>query len=1235
MKRVYSTILIFIMMLLVNCTMINADEIQPTMSIDNITAEPGADVKVPIAIKDNPGVCGAVISISYDDKLSLTNIVSGSAFSSLFMTKPGDMSAAPLRLLWDGLENDLSNGEIAVLSFTAPDEPGEYEITLSHEDGDIINSDLNPVDILLDNGSITVKGEGSDGGHSEHTGGTATCIHKAICSECGEEYGEIDPNNHVHTEIRNKKEATASEDGYTGDTYCSDCNALLEQGTVSPKLDIVVDENAPTIYISDSAAFIGKEVTIPIMIRRNPGITGFSYDLIYDDSVLTLKTISGGEVLRDGQITTNGNVINWYTTDNVTEDGTIIITTFEVSEDANAGRTTVAVTPHDGKRNLVDENGNYVEANYIAGTIDVSKGIQGDVTGDGDITIADVVVLNRHVLGKTSLSEDKAALADVNGDGDITIGDVVVLNRRVLGKENTSSKNGSKEELQFGAASSDVPVISAESVTVLPGDTFDIPVIISGNTGIAGFAFSVSLPDKYVLNTIVRGSSVSDGTFSTNGTDCTWYASDNMQSDGEIIILNITADVEAESGDIVVSVKDGKPNNVSDEEGNTVSIQFEPINVVIDRRTECEKKGHSGGVATCTKKAVCEICHEEYGEVDPDNHAGETEIRGRKAATVSEDGYTGDIHCVDCGALIQTGTVIEKVQETHVHEYVEQTTKNPTCVEEGLKTLTCSCGESYTETIPAAGHVMDFINETLPGCTEDGNIGYYHCSICGNDFLNADGTSQLSSDQIIVGKKGHRWDEGAVTKEATPEQSGIRTYTCLTCGATKDEAYDYVEPVSISDHTFANNTNLESFIIGASIIEIGDEAFAGCVNLKQIFFEGDMPSFGSDVFKDVPEDAVLYYPSENSTWSREGLENAGISLKVGLWNPNEGSILSKPIGTCTVSLSENSFVYDGNAKHPELTVKDGDTILTKEADYTVVYGDNINAGFGTYVIYGTGSYTGEMEGTFAIAKAQGSLQMEAEELEKSLEDQQFVLSIIDLVTDGTVKYSSSDPSVAAIDENGCVSLLSGGTTTLTARAEGKNYTTEEDHLVLTVIDERKDNAITVSNMVIKGNGMDQTVKLNVSALGGADVLCTSSDSRISFSDGTIMHINGSFAGKVTITITTTETAQYKAATSSTSIVVLPKAASIKKVKNSSKKKVSVTWNKSTGAHGYEVQYALNKSFSKKVKTVTISGENTSSKTIKKLKKRKKYYFRVRSYVLVDGVKYYSDWSGVKSVKIKK
>ena len=80
------------------------------------------------------------------------------------------------------------------------------------------------------------------------------------------------------------------------------------------------------------------------------------------------------------------------------------------------------------------------------------------------------------------------------------------------------------------------------------------------------------------------------------------------------------------------------------------------------------------------------------------------------------------------------------------------------------------------------------------------------------------------------------------------------------------------------------------------------------------------------------------------------------------------------------------------------------------------------------------------------------------------------------------------------------------------------------------------------------------------------------------------------------------------------------------------KQLTATWKSVSDVSGYEVQYSTSSKL-KKAKTVKVK-KSAKKTTVKKLKKGKKYYVRVRTYKTVDGKKIYSDWSTVKSVKVK-
>ena len=67
-----------------------------------------------------------------------------------------------------------------------------------------------------------------------------------------------------------------------------------------------------------------------------------------------------------------------------------------------------------------------------------------------------------------------------------------------------------------------------------------------------------------------------------------------------------------------------------------------------------------GTAATCKAPANCSICGQPYGEKNPSNHTGGTEVRNQKEATTTTEGYTGDTYCLGCGEKIASGTVIPK-----------------------------------------------------------------------------------------------------------------------------------------------------------------------------------------------------------------------------------------------------------------------------------------------------------------------------------------------------------------------------------------------------------------------------------------------------------------------------------------------------------------------------------------------------------------------------------------------
>ena len=155
MKKLWILLCMIVSLLCVN-KQVYAASANPNLTVSTVSAEPGSTVEVPISIANNTGICGAALSVSYDEKLVLTGVSAGEAFSSMAFTKPGDLSANPVKLLWDNVDVDKTNGTIAILTFQVPKEAGTYKVSVSCEADDVIDSDLNSVTLNIANGGIQV-----------------------------------------------------------------------------------------------------------------------------------------------------------------------------------------------------------------------------------------------------------------------------------------------------------------------------------------------------------------------------------------------------------------------------------------------------------------------------------------------------------------------------------------------------------------------------------------------------------------------------------------------------------------------------------------------------------------------------------------------------------------------------------------------------------------------------------------------------------------------------------------------------------------------------------------------------------------------------------------------------------------------------------------------------------------------------------------------------------------------
>ena len=160
------------------------------------------------------------------------------------------------------------------------------------------------------------------------------------------------------------------------------------------------------------------------------------------------------------------------------------------------------------------------------------------------------------------------------------------------------------------------------------------------------------------------------------------------------------------------------------------------------------------------------------GDVDSNGKVDATDARTALRAAVGLDklnaaelaladvDFDGDVDATDARLILRAAVGLEQL---HSHSYTSAVTTAATCENKGVKTFTCSCGDSYTEEIPAGGHKAVTDKAVAATCTAAGKTEGTHCSVC-NKVLKA---------QEVIPAKGHK----AVTDKGTAA-------TCTTAGKT-------------------------------------------------------------------------------------------------------------------------------------------------------------------------------------------------------------------------------------------------------------------------------------------------------------------------------------------------------------------------------------------------------------------------------------------------------------------
>ena len=168
------------------------------------------------------------------------------------------------------------------------------------------------------------------------------------------------------------------------------------------------------------------------------------------------------------------------------------------------------------------------------------------------------------------------------------------------------------------------------------------------------------------------------------------------------------------------------------------------------------------------------------------------------------------------------------------------------------------------------------------------------------------------------------------------------------------------------------------------------------------------------------------------------------------WTDSNPSVVVNPSANTGMTLTIDNIAaqtYTGSALTPAVTVKAGETTLAVNTDYELRWDNNTNAGVATVAAIGKGTYFGQFATqTFVINKADGSISFASETVNKNTGDSPFTNELTK-TGDGTVSFESTDTGVATVNDEGLVTIVAAGSTTIKATVKNTpncTYTSNTD-----------------------------------------------------------------------------------------------------------------------------------------------------------------------------------------------
>ncbi len=319
-----------------------------------------------------------------------------------------------------------------------------------------------------------------------------------------------------------------------------------------------------------------------------------------------------------------------------------------------------------------------------------------------------------------------------------------------------------------------------------------------------------------------------------------------------------------------------------------------------------------------------------------------------------------------------------------------------------------------------------------------------------------------------------------------------------------------------------------------------------------------------------------------------------------------------------------AYTYTGQAITPPVRIEDDGNILTEGVDYQLTYAQNVNAGTATINILGINKYTGSTSTTFQINPQQLGRAQVSPVSEQVYNGKEHVPPIT--VSNGDkVLENGKDYTLVYVDNvmPGRASIVIRGTGNYTG-AQTVSFNIKVPGMAGVKFSKYTNKSVTISwtkNTAVSGYEI-----YNEKNRRAARVKKGSS------SKGTVSKLKAGTAATFRVRAYVIKNGQYfYGPFTSVKTATAPNSTKIKSLASKKSKQAVLKWNKVKGASQYEVY----RSTSKKGKYKKIATTKKTTYTDKKLKGKKKYYYKVRVSKKINKKNYYSSYSAVKSVTVKK